>query len=68
MQLNLLDSRDWKVWFNDTDDYATNKLLKHLDVVNSTDLGMLKVQKSEKYAFLGSQHYLSHIIKTNFSR
>ncbi|XP_065202562.1 ionotropic receptor 21a [Planococcus citri] len=66
-RIGVADSRDWKVWFNDTGDYATNKLLKNLDVVNSTDLGVLKVQKNERYAFLGSQHHLSHIVRTNFS-
>lgn len=68
--INLIlceDSRDWKVWFNDTKDYKTNKLVKHMDVVNTTVLGMINVRKKEKYALLGSEHQLTHIVRTNFS-
>lgn len=62
-----VDSRDWKEGFIDTMDNKTNELLKNIEIVNSSIIGLEKVRKQKNFAFLGSRSYLSYAVRSNFS-
>ncbi|KAK7603162.1 hypothetical protein V9T40_003161 [Parthenolecanium corni] len=66
-RVGTIDSRDWKEGFIDTMDNKTNELLKNIEIVNSSIIGLEKVRKQKNFAFLGSRSYLSYAVRSNFS-
>lgn len=63
----FIDSRNWSTMFNDTIDYKTNKLMKRIEILNSTLLGLEKVRTIEKFALMSSRDYLTYVVKSNFT-
>ncbi len=60
------DTKEWRT-FNETMDERMNKLMRRIDIVNSSILGLKKVRHSKKYAFLGSKNFLSYAVRSNYS-
>lgn len=68
-QIGTLDKGGWQYWFENSSDFATKKLLTHLDLVPNIQAGLKNMTKAFfwPYAFMGSRAQLSYIVRTNFT-
>ncbi|XP_077295397.1 ionotropic receptor 21a [Arctopsyche grandis] len=68
-RVGTLDRGGWEVWFTNSSDKQTNKLLKHLEFVPNVETGLANTTKAFfwPYVFLGSRYQLEYVVQSNFT-